>query len=380
MAEVQQDSKAKRYDRQIRIWGPEGQQNLENSRIMLLNCSPTGSETLKNLVLGGLASFTIVDGNKVHACELGNNFLVDSNRLGQSRAQVVTDLLKELNDSVLGSYVGDSPEELLDNNPDFLDSFDLVIATQMREQQLLKLDGLCRSKGVKLLIVRSYGLMGYMRASLPEHNIIASKPDSQVDDLRLTCPWPALLEWCTSFDLQRVDNHIHQHLPYVVLLLVALQAWRASLGPDTPPDRLPANSKEKAALKQTLTDMKRTQSEDCVPLDVSVSYELNRPQAFGCGLQTCSVTSHGYAAVCAAVNACTCTFVFSSVLSDHIPCRKRISMNLSKQPSMPGHTPQYVGFTKQSLSLGTTACILCLLARALQSAVYNMHAHAGMAT
>lgn len=37
--------------------------------------------------------------------------------------------------------------------------------TQMREQQLLELDALCRSKGVKLLIVRSYGLMGYMRVS-----------------------------------------------------------------------------------------------------------------------------------------------------------------------------------------------------------------------
>jgi hypothetical protein len=35
----------------------------------------------------------------------------------------------------------------------------------MREQQLLELDALCRSKGIKLLIVRSYGLMGYMRVS-----------------------------------------------------------------------------------------------------------------------------------------------------------------------------------------------------------------------
>lgn len=36
---------------------------------------------------------------------------------------------------------------------------------QMPEQQLLKLDEVCRSKGVKLLVVRSYGLMGYMRVS-----------------------------------------------------------------------------------------------------------------------------------------------------------------------------------------------------------------------
>eukprot|EP00878_Enallax_costatus_P020102 GHUV01021234.1.p1 GENE.GHUV01021234.1~~GHUV01021234.1.p1 ORF type:complete len:521 (+),score=136.35 GHUV01021234.1:1712-3274(+) len=261
-----QDSKAKRYDRQIRIWGTEGQQRLEASRIALLNCSPTGSETLKNLVLGGIASFTIVDGQKVEARDLGNNFLIDSSRMGRSRAQVVTDLLKEMNDSVSGSYVEDAPEDLLENHPQFLDNFDLVIATQMREQQLLKLDDLCRSKGVKLLAVRSYGLTGCMRASLPEHLVIESKPDSQVDDLRLTCPWPALQEWVNSFDLDSMDKHTHQHLPYVVLLLKALQSWRASLGPDTPSDRIPANSQERTAFKKLLSGM-RKHIEDGVTLD-----------------------------------------------------------------------------------------------------------------
>lgn len=39
----------------------------------------------------------------------------------------------------------------------------------MREQQLVELDALCRSKGIKLLIVRSYGLMGYMRVSVQQN-------------------------------------------------------------------------------------------------------------------------------------------------------------------------------------------------------------------
>lgn len=131
MADKEND-KSKRYDRQIRIWGAEGQQRLESSRIALLNCSATGAETLKNLVLGGIASFTIVDGNKVTAADLGNNFLVDEGRLGRSRAQAVTDLLKEMNDTVSGSYVEDTPEQLLESRPEFLGGYDLVIATQVR--------------------------------------------------------------------------------------------------------------------------------------------------------------------------------------------------------------------------------------------------------
>lgn len=61
------DAKARRYDRQLRIWGAEGQRRLESCRVALLNCGPTGSEALKNLVLGGIGSFTVVDGAKARA-------------------------------------------------------------------------------------------------------------------------------------------------------------------------------------------------------------------------------------------------------------------------------------------------------------------------
>lgn len=59
------DNKSKKYDRQLRIWGAHGQALLEQSKICLLRCGPTGSETLKNLVLGGTGAFTVVDDAKV---------------------------------------------------------------------------------------------------------------------------------------------------------------------------------------------------------------------------------------------------------------------------------------------------------------------------
>ena len=125
------NGKQKRYDRQIRIWGAHGQSRLESCRVALLNCSATGSETLKNLVLGGISSFTVVDGSKVQPSDLGNNFLVEHSNLGESRAKCVTELLKELNDSVAGSYVEEEPDTLITTNPQFFAEFDLVIATQV---------------------------------------------------------------------------------------------------------------------------------------------------------------------------------------------------------------------------------------------------------
>lgn len=58
-----------------RVWGEHGQAALELARVCVLNCGPTGSEALKNLVLGGIGSFTIVDASKVSASDLGNNYL-----------------------------------------------------------------------------------------------------------------------------------------------------------------------------------------------------------------------------------------------------------------------------------------------------------------
>lgn len=132
----QPDAKAKRYDRQLRIWGVEGQQRLEGAKIALLNAGPTGSETLKNLVLGGIGSFTIVDGAKVTSADLGNNFLVEEASLGQSRAKCVTALVQELNETVAGSYVEESPETVISSNPKFFEDFTLIIATQVSNRAL----------------------------------------------------------------------------------------------------------------------------------------------------------------------------------------------------------------------------------------------------
>jgi len=79
-----------RYDRGIRIWGHHGQAALEDARVCLLHCSATGSEALKNVVLGGINSFVIVDDYIIEEEDLGNNFMVTSTSIGKSRAQVVT--------------------------------------------------------------------------------------------------------------------------------------------------------------------------------------------------------------------------------------------------------------------------------------------------
>jgi amyloid beta precursor protein binding protein 1 len=57
--------------------------------------------------------------------------------------------------------------------------------------------------------------------------------------LRIDRPFPALAEWAAGLDLAGMDSTEHSHVPYVVLLVRALQDWKAAVRPRplSPPAR-----------------------------------------------------------------------------------------------------------------------------------------------
>lgn len=252
--------KQRRYDRGIRIWGAHGQEALENARICLLNCGPTGSESLKNLVLGGIHSFTIVDGNRVQAQDLGNNYLITADFLGSSRAQCVTECLKELNETVSGFFIEEDPQNLVNKNPSFFKDFSLVIATQLQLHSMLQLDAICRDYSVPLIITRSYGLAGIIRNCIAEHCVIESKPENAVNDLRAHAPWSELATAASSIDLDALDEADHSHVPYGLLLVKAAQVWKESHC-----GKLPSTRQERSEFKQLLVGWQRTIDDVPIP-------------------------------------------------------------------------------------------------------------------
>ena len=83
-----------------RLWGDHGQTALERAHICLVNATATGTEILKSLVLPGLGSFTILDPGLVTGEDVGNNFFLTGDSVGQSRGEVATRLLLEMNHEV----------------------------------------------------------------------------------------------------------------------------------------------------------------------------------------------------------------------------------------------------------------------------------------
>ncbi|GLU02666.1 hypothetical protein SLE2022_199080 [Rubroshorea leprosula] len=269
-----------KYDRQLRIWGEQGQAALEKASICLLNCGPTGSETLKNLVLGGVGSITVVDGSKVGVGDLGNNFMVDESSVGQPKAKSVCSFLQELNDAVKAKFIEEYPETLIDTNPSFFSQFTLVVATQLVEESMVKLDRICREANVMLIFARSYGLTGLVRISVKEHTVVESKPDHFLDDLRLNNPWSELVRFVETIDLNVPDPVAHKHIPYVVILVKMAHEWAKGHG-----GVLPSTREEKRQFKELLKSRMIAMDEDNYKEAIDASFKVFAPRGINADLQ-----------------------------------------------------------------------------------------------
>ena len=223
------------------------------AKLLMIGAGPTATETLKNLVLPGLGSFTVVDDKVVTAEDLSNNFFVESSSRGKPRAEVVKELLVEMNpDDCSGNARVTDPVELIENDEDFFRNFTIVIATQLSAQPLQKLGALCWKLKLPLVVVRSYGYLGTLRLQLQLHEIIDSKPDPIANmnfDLRLAKPFAALQALADSYDLDEMDDKDHSHTPYVILLLKCNAAWRATHGGELPKTFAEKSKDYKALLK-----------------------------------------------------------------------------------------------------------------------------------
>ncbi|MCP9258807.1 NEDD8-activating enzyme E1 regulatory subunit [Dirofilaria immitis] len=251
-----------RYDRQIRLWGDEGQSCIKNANVCVLGASALGCEIIKSLVLAGIKSVHIVDSAIICKPDLGNNFFIDD-EIGQPRAKVALRLLMELNPSVEGDFDLESPEDIITKNMDFLRQFTIVVGCNLSIDVAAKINDFLFEKNIPFVHARAYGLVGYIRISIQEHTIIDTHEENIPPDLSgykmsanvaesvttacdmpanreklfwLDCPFPTLTELVESTNLNEMHYDAHSHTPYLILFLKALALWREEYGQDDFPD------------------------------------------------------------------------------------------------------------------------------------------------
>ncbi|EJD48980.1 hypothetical protein AURDEDRAFT_112722 [Auricularia subglabra TFB-10046 SS5] len=253
------DAKTRRYDRQLRLWAASGQNALEAARVLVLSGSATSTSILKNLVLPGIGHFTILDASKVTPEDAGNNFFLEGQAsVGKSRAKEAVRLLLELNDSVEGVADESDLDEILTKRPEYFATFSIVIAHNIDPQQLAQLSSILWQNASlpPLVVVRSAGFLAEFYIQFHEHTVVDSHSDTP-PSLRIDKAFPALIEHANSLDFANMDPVDHSHVPYVVILVRALEDWKAAHS-----GNIPKTFEEKKQFKHQILDMRRKPDEE----------------------------------------------------------------------------------------------------------------------
>jgi len=105
--------KVDKYDRQIRLWGVQGQRRLGQAKVALLGCSGAGIEALKNLVLPGVGQVDIWDTEKIIVEDLSQSFFYEYESVGRFKGEEALKNLLEMNPDVEGKWHNKGVKELL---------------------------------------------------------------------------------------------------------------------------------------------------------------------------------------------------------------------------------------------------------------------------
>jgi amyloid beta precursor protein binding protein 1 len=162
--------------------------------------------------------------------DLGNNFFVDEDSLGKSRAATVKDLLLEMNPEVKGSALVRSPVDLIDKELSYFDRFRIVIGCHLPEPSIKKLAAYLFPKNIPFIVLRSEGMLGYARLQVQEHLVYETHPEDDRYDLYLhpeqLASFPELQEYIKTFgDFSGLSDKLHGEIPYPVILVVQMQKW-----------------------------------------------------------------------------------------------------------------------------------------------------------
>ncbi|MET7281866.1 ThiF family adenylyltransferase [Kribbella sp. NPDC005582] len=139
-----------RYDRQIRLFGAEGQSFIENAHVVVLGCGGIGMPVIQQLGYLGVRHWTLVDDDAIDVTTLNRLVGAVPEDVGTVKMEVATRLIRGLHPSAIvdaiDGRVGDP--KIVHQLTEALSRADLVIGCFDRETPRLFTTKLCSDVGV----------------------------------------------------------------------------------------------------------------------------------------------------------------------------------------------------------------------------------------
>lgn len=162
------------YDRQIRLWGMESQARMRNSKILLINIGAVANEIVKDLVLAGIGSLTIVDAHVTSDADFGAQFFVQEGDENKNRGESALPRISQLNRHVTVETVD---KVILDLDKEFVGKFDLVVITQATLKEIVHITTLCEETDTTNICVGISGLFSYAFIDFREYTYKIETPN-----------------------------------------------------------------------------------------------------------------------------------------------------------------------------------------------------------
>jgi len=157
------------YDRQIRLWGLESQKRLRTAKILIAGLCGLGAEITKNIILSGVNSVKLLDDKSVTEADFCSQFLAARDSLNTNRAEASLERARALNPMV---DISADKEPLKKKTLEFFAQFDVVVVNGETNEELLRIDTICRELGVKFIATDVWGTFGFYFASLQKHSYV----------------------------------------------------------------------------------------------------------------------------------------------------------------------------------------------------------------
>jgi len=154
------------YSRQLYVLGHDAMRAMKNCKVLISGFDGLAIELVKNIILAGVNSVTIVDDKPITSAECGSNFYLSPGAKAPSRAAYALPKLKELNRYVnVDAITGTLNEKLLASHQVLV-----MVGAPLSEQ--LKFNDLCRQFGVKFIAANIHGVFGSVFVDLGEQFVI----------------------------------------------------------------------------------------------------------------------------------------------------------------------------------------------------------------
>lgn len=169
------------YDRQIRLWGMAAQERMRNAHVLIISMKALSQEVVKNLVLAGIGAVTLLDDENVSEADLGAQFLVSDEDIGQNRAAAAAANARKLNPRV---SVHIDQDKIASKTNEFFVNFDVVIACNQNSGQIVRLNEICRELNRPFYTAEIPGMTGYIFADIIEHDFVTEKEETNAKNER----------------------------------------------------------------------------------------------------------------------------------------------------------------------------------------------------